>query len=49
MSSSRFIVIKLKDIIKTAVFVITAIALIFAAALFLSKTVSSESVYTPGT
>ena len=49
MSHSRFIVVKLKDIIKTAVFIALAIALIAVLTVFLNKAVFSEARYSPGT
>ncbi|MBE6008452.1 MAG: hypothetical protein E7235_04560 [Lachnospiraceae bacterium] len=49
MSHSRFIVIKLKDIIKTTVFILAALILLTTLIIFLNKAVFSEARYTPGT
>ena len=49
MSSSRFIVLKLKDIIKAFAFILAAVILIVILVCFLNKAVSKESLYSPGT
>ena len=49
MSPSRFVVLKLKDIIKTALLIVVALALIITVTVCLSKTLLAESIYSPGT
>ena len=49
MPHSRFIVVKLKDIIKTAVFIVAAIILLAVLTVFLNKAIFSEARYDPGT
>ncbi len=49
MSSSRFVVIKLKDIIKTTLFIAAAVVFVFAIIIFISKTGTRHALYNPGT
>ena len=49
MSHSRFIVVKLKDIIKTALFITATIVLTAVIAIFLNKAIFTEALYSPGT
>lgn len=49
MSSSRFVVIKLKDIIKTLILIAAAVILVIALIIFIGKTGTRQSLYNPGT
>lgn len=49
MPSSKFIVLKLKDIIKAIIFIVIAIALIITLIIFLGKAGTRQCLYNPGT
>lgn len=49
MSSSKFVVIKMKDIIKALIFIAAAVILVVAVIIFISKTGTRQSLYRPGT
>lgn len=49
MPSSKFVVLKLKDIIKAVIFIAIAAALILTLIIFLGKAGSRQCLYSPGT